>query len=438
MKFAPDTTLESLMTAAKLPFAGRGNEPAEVRLLRERGWTVFRAAGFDVRGREEWKYTDLRPVEEASYRPAPVSGANAAGLAVQPVFEEAWRLVFVNGVLRRELGDASGLPGSLVLASLGESPDARTMGTIADTASSPFAALNAAAWTDGLRLIVPDGVKLDRPVELHFLSDGAAAGRLVAPRNLVQLGRGAAATVIECHTGTDDSAALAVPVTEVDLGEKSSLRHWKVMRETDATRHFGSAHVRQAAGSVYQSREFAFGGALVRRELHVDLAGTGAHCDVTSLVMAAGDERMDNRTRIQHRVPGCTTDELYKGIYAGRSRGVFDGMIHVHRDAQQTEAFQTNRNLLLSDDAVVNSIPRLEIYADDVKCSHGSTTGQLDDEQVFFLRTRGFAADDARVMLAQAFGSEVVDGLDAPEMRRILESEIATRLKSVEALGGAE
>lgn len=436
MKYAPDTPLESLTAGATLPFGGRPDEPAEVRLLRERGWTVFRAEGFDVRGREEWKYTDLRPVAEAGYRPAAPAEGATSGLIVQPIFEEAWRLVFVDGVLRPELGETGGLPGALTVTSLGEHPDARALGTIADVAASPFSALNAAAWTDGVRLVVPDGMKLDRPLELHFLTDRAADGRLVAPRNLLVLGRGAEATVVECHVGSAGAGALNVPVTEIDLGANASLRHWKKMRESETARHFGSVHVRQAAGSRYQSREFTFGGALVRRELHVDLAGEGAHCDVTSLVMATGRERMDNRTRIQHRVPGCTTDELYKGIYAGQARGVFDGMIHVHRDAQQTEAFQTNRNLLLSDDAVVNSIPRLEIYADDVKCSHGSTTGQLDEEQVFFLRSRGFAADDARVMLAQAFGSEVVDGVDSPELRRILEMLIASRLKGVQELGG--
>ncbi len=427
MKFATDPTLGALTEAGEFPFARHADEPAGVQQLRERAWSALQTGGFDVRGREEWKYTDLTAVVNGKYRVGAAAESRVKH-EFTSVHDEAIRLVFINGVLNAELSSMDDLPGGLVLHSLAGEAGGVDLGSIADPVDAPLTALNTAAWTDGMRLVVPAGVHLARPIELYMRVDATASERLVAPRHWICLEEGATATVIEFYDGTDDAASLVAPVTEVDCAADAVLHHWKVMRENTSTRHYGSTHVRQAANSRYESREFAFGGANVRREVHVDLAGEGAHCDVNSLVMAAGNERMDNRTRIDHRVPNCTTDELYKGIYAGKSRGIFDGLIHVHRDAQQTAAFQTNRNLLLSDDSRVSSIPRLEIYADDVKCSHGSTTGQLDDDQVFFLRSRGFAADHARVMLAQAFGSEVVEGVNSSRLREILNREIATRL----------
>jgi len=427
VKFATDPTLDTLTTVSGFPFARRADEPAAVQQLRERAWAALQAGGFDVRGREEWKYADLNAVLNGEYRVGEAAEP-AAGHEIASVHEDAYRLVFINGRWKPGMGSIAGLPDGLVLRSLTEETDGSELGRISEHVDAPLTALNGAAWTDGVQLVVPAGVRLERPIELHFRVDAGANERLVAARHWIRLEEGAEATVIEFHDGVEGTTALVAPVTEIDCAADAVLRHWKIMREAGATRHYGSTHVRQAAGSRYESREFAFGGANVRREVHVDLAGEGAHCDVNSLVMAAGSERMDNRTRIAHRVPNCTTDELYKGIYAGRARGIFDGLIHVHRDAQQTAAFQTNRNLLLSDDAQVSSIPRLEIYADDVKCSHGSTTGQLDEQQVFFLRSRGFAADQARVMLAQAFGAEVVAGVDSPVLRGILNDEIAARL----------
>ena len=286
--------------------------------------------------------------------------------------------------------------------------------------------------TSGVVLELAEDVVLERPVELHFRTDAKADGAEIALHHHVRAGRGARATVIEFYDGAAGAGVVNEPLTEIECAENSEIRHWKVIREHAEARHLGTTRVRQAAHSRYESREFGFGGAEVRRDLHVDLAGRGAECDLTSLAMAGTGQRMDNRTHVDHRSEGCMTHELYKGIYAGQARGSFDGLIHVHRDAQQTAAHQTNRNLLLSDDATVRSIPRLEIYADDVKCSHGSTTGQLDGEQVFFLRSRGFDAAAARVMLARAFGAEIVEGVDSPALRSVLNQEIARRLADVE------
>ena len=448
MRMAANNSLDSLLGNVMSLVPDRSGEPATTRGLRLAARDSLVAGSFDIRGREEWKYTNLKPVIERGFVPyTETKGAlsevdalldeqrarSAAEAALKATSDPvAWRLVFVNGIYRGDLSQVTELPDGVVLLPMTAASDLPGLGDLADFRNAPFTALNTAAWGDGLLLELPDDAVLDRPVELHFLSDERAAGRTVAPRNLIRAGRRTRATVIEFFTGSNGSAVVNAPVTEIVCGEGADLRHWKVIREDDEGLHYGSTHVRQEAGSSYASREFSFGGAGVRRELHVDLAGPEATCDLTSLVMAGDRQRMDNRTRISHLVPGCTTNELYKGIYADHSRGVFDGLIKVERDAQQTAAHQTNRSLLLSDDASVSSIPRLEIYADDVKCSHGSTTGQLNEEEVFFLRSRGFDASSARTMLAQAFAREIVDGVESPELCSLLNEEIVRRLGVIE------
>ena len=480
MKTAAHRSPDSLL-GSEIPLApDRPGESALVKDLRLRARDRFADRGFEVRGREEWKYSDLKPVIEGGYLPYRESGEATPETTAWTTEAGAWRLVFVNGIYRGDLSRVADLPAGVTLLPLARAPEASGLGELADPdrfpgapfpalnaaawqdgrnvkvsiakpreerpprrglgeladlerfPGAPFTALNTAAWQDGLLLELPEGLILAHPVELNFLTDERAAGRLVAPRNLIRIGRGARATVIELYRGAPGSAVLNAPVTEIFCGEDSVVGHWKVVREDDRGLHYGSTHVRQSTGSRYSSAEFSFGGAGVRRELHLDLAGTAAECDLTSLAMAGSRQRMDMRTRVNHLVPGCTTSELYKGIYDDRSGGVFDGLIRVQRDAQQTVAHQTNRNLLLSDDSAVSSIPRLEIYADDVKCSHGSTTGQLDQEQVFFLRARGFDESSARTMLAQAFAREIVEGVGSPDLRQVLNREIARRLAVVE------
>jgi Fe-S cluster assembly protein SufD len=261
------------------------------------------------------------------------------------------------------------------------------------------------------------------------VNDLGGASGLVPVRNLVQVGDGGRATVIErFHLGT--AGVVELPLTEVICGIGAEVDHVKLVGGAAEGEHHGSTHVVQGQDSVYRSWEIVTGGALTRRELHLGLRGTGARCDLNALYMGADSQRFDLRTRVSHEAPGCETRELYKGVLDDRARGVFDGLIRVARGSQQTNAHQTNRNLLLSGEAVVNSIPRLEIYADDVKCSHGSTTGQLDEDHVFYLRTRGFSPTAARAYLAWAFASEVVDTLPVAGLRDELALLVAQSLES--------
>jgi len=410
--------------AAARHVAGSNESPA-VAALRQRGLEHFLASGFDLRGKEEWKYSDTGLFSHGRFES--LSGFNAMGSSLSLPQTDGLRLTFINGVFSAAHSWLAKLPAGVVLRPMAGASVAG-LGDLASTEEAPLVALNTVFWTDGLLLELAEGVKLDQPVHLHFLTDDSAADKIVAPRNLIRAGRGSQATIIEHFDATVEDELLHTPVTEVFCEADSDIVHLKIISEGSSALHLGSTHVHQAEGSSYTSREFAMSGKLVRRELHLDLAGQGASCNLTALSMAGGQERRDMRTRVGHLVSGCETFELYKGLYDDSARGVFDGQILVARDAQQTNAHQTNRNLLLSDDAVSNSIPRLEIYADDVKCSHGSTTGQLDDEQIFFLRSRGFDEKSARVMLARAFANEILEGVDEADLRCRLDSEITRRL----------
>ncbi|MGD9545969.1 MAG: Fe-S cluster assembly protein SufD [Candidatus Krumholzibacteriia bacterium] len=396
--------------------------------LREQGLTRVQGLGFSVARREEWKYGDIRPLAEGAFMPRPGLVKPLAGLAL-PAEIGALRLVFVNGRFQPDLSSPLVVPpAGLTIGSLAEAGDTKALGTVADISDAAVTALNTAFWHDGLKLELAAGARIEQPIELVFVTDGQAEGALVAPRNLITAGPGSKATVIERYVGGPEGQVLVAPVTEVICGENAGITHLKWFDETEGVLHYGSSHVRQESGSTYRSREFLLGGGLLRREVHLALAGSGATCELAGLTLAAGGQKADVRTRVLHDAPGCTTDELYKGLFLGKSQGVFDGMIKVARDSQQTQAFQTNRNLLLSEDAVSRSIPRLEIYADDVKCSHGSTTGQLSDDQVFYLRSRGFDEATARNLLAYAFAGEVVEPVEVPALRDELIAAVHAKL----------
>ena len=427
-------SLQSLLTADDLTVPCRPGEPARHCRLRQEALDTFRRQGFNLKGREEWKYGNLKPLVQEQFRPQTGGGQEETDIARLLPYTSHHRLVFVNGVFEPALSRFTDLPEGVKLAPLAAGGESE-LGHLASIDHAPVTALNTAFWQDGLLLETAPGTSLDRPVELFFVTDPGAAGSMVAPRNLVVAGSGSRLMVIERYL--DDLAeastpsALVTPVTEITCGENAEVQHLKVFREGSGMLHYGSTHVRQQAGSNYASWEIALGGRSLRRELHVDLDGSGASCDLKALYLADGEQHMDLRTRVNHNVPGCHTDELYKGILDGQARAVFDGLIKVARDAQQTEAYQTNRNLVLSDDTVCYSIPRLEIYADDVKCSHGSTTGQMDEDQLFFLRSRGFDDAAARAMLTMAFAREILSGIADPDLAEFLTEETESRLMTM-------
>ncbi len=414
----------------------RKGEPSWLVSLRSEAMDLFATTGFPSTKREDWKYNDLRALSTKFFQ-----GPNADAARQVPdlspwLFEglDSHLLVFVDGLHTPALSHPGGPPAGASIATFAElregggDPLRERLGRIAGHEERPFTALGTAFLRDGVFLRLEKGVRLERPLHILWLSAGGAAPTLSSPRLLVSAGEGSRATIIESFAGQEGASYLTNTVSEIDCGPGAEIEHIKLQRESEAGFHVGRTAVRQAAASLYRSREIALGGEMARRELDVRLEGEGARCELDALYLARGRQRLDNRTRVTHAVPGCETRELYKGILDEQGHGIFDGLILVERDAQQTDARQTNRNLLLSDDAVADSMPRLEIYADDVKCTHGSTTGQLADEQLHYLRSRGFDPDAARALLTFAFAREIIDGFEQAPLQSRLGAELLRRL----------
>jgi len=426
-------TADKRLTYREAFSSGQAAEPAWMRYgaLRQQALDVVVARGLDTRGQEEWVHGDAAAL--ATGEALPLRGSLPVNdLPALVSVKNSHLLVFINGVFDAARSRVANLPAGATVRPLSGAEEISDLGAVADGRSSSFTALNTVFWRDGLCLELADDVVLEHPVEVHFVNDLDDTPHLIPVRNLIRVGARSEATIIErFDPGTD--AAVEHPLTEIVCAANSIVNHIKIIGGGAAGEHHGSTHVDQHAESRYRSWEIISGGRLVRRELHLGLNAPGAGCDLNALYMGRGRQRYDLRTRVNHNAPGCETRELYKGILDEKSRGVFDGLIRVAPDSQQTSAHQSNRNLLLSDDAVVNSIPRLEIYADDVKCSHGSTTGQLEDEQLFYLRTRGFSLQEARTYLALAFAREVIETIPVPALREELAAVVTQTLDLVDA-----
>jgi Fe-S cluster assembly protein SufD len=298
---------------------------------------------------------------------------------------------------------------------------------MAETETRAFAALNTAFAEDGAYVFVPDGVVLDTPIQLLFISV-AAASSMSHPRSLIVLGQGSQAQIVETYVGRSGQAYFTNAVTEVFVGENAVLDHYKVQEEGREAYHVASMHVRASRSSTFSSHSFSLGGGLTRNDAIATLAGEGAECTLNGLYLADGERLVDNHTTIDHVMPHCPSHEIYKGILGGKARAIFNGKIIVRQDAQKTDAKQTNRALLLSDEATINTKPQLEIFADDVKCTHGATVGQLDEDAVFYLRARGLTYLEARDMLIHAFAGDILDRVKIDLLRKALEAELYTQL----------
>jgi Fe-S cluster assembly protein SufD len=282
--------------------------------------------------------------------------------------------------------------------------------------------------SDGAFIYVPDGVEVTTPMILLFLSTADETPFITHPRNLIIVGKGSRVALIENYTGRGHNVYFTNAVTEVVAGAGAVIEHDKIQHESDNAFHVSSLHIVQEEGSSYTSNAITYGGSLVRNNVTSVLDGERCECTLNGLSLGTGNQHIDNHTSIDHAKPNCASHELYKAILEGRSRGVFNGKIFVRKDAQKTDAKQTNKTLLLSDDATIDTKPQLEIFADDVKCTHGATVGQLDEEQIFYLRSRGLALDDARDLLTNAFASDVINRISVGPLRELLNAMLHVRL----------
>lgn len=379
---------------------------------------------------EAWKYTNLKPLADSAPRPAAEADARAAVAAdLLPAIDGTFRVVFVNGRHRPDLSDARPLPDGVELTTVARTleEDAEALsgrlGAVARPDGHVLVNLNTAFLTDGGVLRVGPGAQVEQPIHLVFVATAGAEGTPAHhPRNLVVAGAGSRATLVESHIATADGIAYwSNPLAEITVEAGARLDHIKVQADSRTATHLSFAKAQVAAGGHYDSFVMTLGAALSRNEIHVVLDGEDAVCHLNGAYLVGGRQHADTTTFITHAKPRCTSSEVYKGVLDGKARGVFQGKILVAKDAQQTNGHQLSRAVLLSDGAEVSTKPELEIYADDVKCSHGATTGELDDDSLFYLRARGIPEAEARRLLIRAFVGELLDGIAAPAVREHLD-----------------
>jgi len=435
---APDPRGQYLADFGSLEKEFYASEPEWLRTLRATALARFQEVGFPSQKEELWRHTNVAPIAKQRFLPAVrLQTDGVSPDRVRPVrfsqFEGS-ELVFVNGHYAPRLSALKDLPPGVRVGSLAKmlAWDARIaepyLGRYAKVEANPFVALNTAFLQDGAFIEVPKGAIVEHPIHVLFVSTFHPTPTVSYPRNLIVVGEGAQATVTESYVGLDEGTYFTNPVTEAVVGPAGRLDHYKLQRESEKAFHVGALQVHQDRASVVSDNSLSFGGALVRNDVKTWFAGEGAEVALYGLYATHGTQHMDSHTLIDHAAPACTSRELYKGILDGHSRAVFYGNIVVHQGAQKTNAMQTNKNLLLSKDALADSIPGLQILANDVKCKHGSTTGQLDEAAIFYLRSRGIDPQAARAMLTYAFVREVVDQVKVAAMHAVLSIQLASRL----------
>ncbi len=442
--------------------AHRDGEAAVLVARRREAIGRFEEAGFPTSRDEEWRQTNLGPLLR---RPPAVASPAPGGLPVEAaaalLYEDCRRMVFVNGRFApaasalpegiaavplaglSAAGGAAGTAGDVVLEHLAASVDGRASCS-ADAGVHAFAALNTGLFEDGAALVIPAGAVVERPIQVLWISAPAPAGRSAGdsageggpaaievsfPRLLVVAGENSQASIVETFAaGPAAGGYFVCPAAEFVCEAGSVLRHTRLQADAADAFHLGFQHARLARAARFDSSSLAFGGGLVRNDTVALLDGEGADCILDGLYVVDGSRFVDNHMRVEHRQPHTTSHQLYKGVLAGRARSVFNGRIYVHKPAQKTDAKQTNRNLLLSGSALANSNPQLEIFADDVRCTHGSTIGRLDEDALFYLRARGIRRDEAYRMLVYAFARELVEKTPFEPLRQDLEARLRASL----------
>ena len=423
---------------------GTAQDPQWARDLRKGAIQRFAELGLPTarRGNEEWKYTNVGPIAAVPFQPlltpAPFQ-ASARGVrrfTLGPT--QGHRLVFVDGSYVEGLSSAGSLPEGVCVANLTQAMSSRAdlmekhLARHADYSTNAFTALNTAFLHDGAFVHIPEGVTVRGSLELLFLSTSHPVDAALQPRVLLVAGRHSKATVIESYGALREGRYLTNAVSEVVLGDGAEIEHYRVQQESDQAFHIHSTQVSLGRDATFWSVTADLGGGLTRNNLDVLMADEGASCMLNGLYIVGGSQHVDNQVIVDHAKPHTTTRELYKGILDGKSRAVFHGSIVVRQDAQKVDARQEDRNLLLSDQAEADTKPAFWIYADDVKCSHGAACGKLDEEALFYLRSRGIEDSEARRFLTRGFLSEVISSARTETVRGRLDRLVARRLDDLQ------
>ena len=425
--------------------------PAKLQSLRETSLREWEEVGFPTHKDEEFKYFSLRALDEAQFKPAYGALVDRFEVSQTTVGDiDAITVGFINGEYAPEISSDHLLPAGVFVGSIkdgyGICPEvvdrhltkiATLRGKLGSTNDERFMHLNTAYLSDGAFVYVPKGVALEKPVHLLFVTKADHGPMAAYPRALIVLEERAEAKVLESYVGLQGTY-FNNAVTEIYLGKSASLEHNKLQQEQADAVHIATTAIHQEASSVYTSNVANFGGKLVRNDLNAWVGGEHAETWLNAASIALGEQVMDNHTRIDHAVPNCNSFQVYKSILGGRSTGVFNGKIFVYKDAQKTDAKQTNQALLLSPKATINTKPQLEIFADDVKCTHGATVGQLREDAMFYLRSRGVPQKQARALLVYAFAAEVFEKITIASVREPLEKLLFDVLNQTEELPDAD
>ena len=440
----PNTYLEA---HGELLALRQERDPVWLRQLREDAWQRFHAKGFPTTHDEDWRFTNLAALAKTPFRRLAKDSVAVSAAEIEKfrVADAACQLVFVNGHFAPAISDLANLPKGLEICSLlgaidcgmvGVAPDGcasngieQHLGRYADARRDVFVALNTALWEDGAYLRIRRGAVIEKPVHLLYVSAGDGAEVMTHPRSLIIAEPASHVSVIEDYVSIGDEAAFSNAVTELVAGQDAVVSHFLVGRENLSAFNVSTLRLEQARSANVSSHSILLGGGLVRNNVHPVLAGEGAECLINGLFVGAGHQHLDNYMMVEHAQPQCGSRQFYNGILDDSAHGVFHGRIVVHKDAQKTDAKQTNRNLLLSDDAQVDTKPQLEIYADDVKCTHGATIGQIDENSLFYLRSRGIDEVSARALLLGAFAAECLDRMKEGPARTHVETLIRRQLQ---------
>ena len=387
--------------------------------------SIIEEKGLPSRKNEEYKYTNLSKILKRNFSEFTGNIDSKSDLKnLVPTLSDN-QLVFVNGVLSKELSNYN-LPKGITIENLEDSK--LTIGDDVSTTTDEYLLLNTSSLKTGIAISIEKSAIIENPIALIHITDSSKNQAVAHPRVLINAAENSQATIVELFIGLGDALSFTNAVTEINCATNSNTTHIKIGNENTNQLHVGNTQVNVANDTVFNSVAVNFGGKMVRNNLHISLNGSHSEANLDGIYVTDNKEHIDNHTVVDHRVPSCNSNELYKGIMNGSSKGIFNGKIYVRQDAQVTNAFQSNKNILLSDNATINTKPQLEIWADDVKCSHGCTTGKLDKEQLFYLRSRGIGEQSAKLMLLYAYAHEVIEKIKDEKVRTYVQEILHNKI----------
>lgn len=408
-----------------------GNDLTWLKALRQQALEQFNEKGLPAKKQEDWKYTSLWALTQQQFNhQANVSDLELSRYEQLALLKNSYRVVIVDGVFSEHYSHVSDLQNGLTIRRLSEGLTLvqSHLGQQLNLEKPGLNALNTLLMNDGVVITVDKNIKVSKPIEILVVNTGETENLATHLRHVIVLEEGSEATVIEHYVGLNDVISLTDVVTEIVLAEKAELNHYKLQQESAISTHIATLSATQAAHSQWKTNSISLGAKLARNDVHTKLLGEHAHVVMDGLYLLKNEQHCDFHTRIDHLVPNTTSEELFKGVIDDKGHGVFNGKVIVHKDAQKTDSNQQNHNLLLSRSCEIDTKPELEIYADDVKCAHGSTVGQLNEDHLFFLRSRGLNMISARSLLTYAFATEVLNRIASADIRQALFAVIERRL----------